>query len=133
MSKISLDQNNKRTNLFLPVISFLAITGFCILFSEQYNVAWSIFSKHIKDVLIISLLLIIIRKDNSIRNKMSAMAVISYFVSSFSLRLGCAVNSGFDYKIYRLAVNDPQIGNLANSIVFMLLLLIITSNAEHER
>jgi len=61
------------------------------------------------------------------------MAVISYFVSSFSLRLGCAVNSGFDYKIYRLAVNDPQIGNLANSIVFMLLLLIITSNAEHER
>ena len=132
MSKISSDLNSKKNTLLLPVISFLAITGFCVFFSEQGSVFWSIFSKHIKDVLIISLLLIIIRKDNSIKNKMSAMAVVSYFVSSFSLRLGCAINSGFDYKAYRLAVNDPVIGNLANSIVFMFLLLIISTNAKHE-
>jgi hypothetical protein len=133
MSKTNWGLSNKRIDLFLPVISFLAITGFCILFSEQGSVAWSIFSKHIKDVLIVSLLIMIIRRDDSIRNKMSAMTVISYFVSSFSLRLGCAINSGFDYKIYRLAVNDPVIGNLANSIIFMLLLLIITTNGKYER
>lgn len=131
MSKINWELSNKRDSLLVPVISFLAITGFCVLFSEQESVGWSILSKHIKDFLIIYLLLIIVKNDGTIRNRMSAMSVIAYFVSSFSIRLGCAINSGFDYNAYRSAVNDPQIGNLANSIMFVLLVLILTTNEKY--
>lgn len=125
--------NSDRYNiLFFPVIVFFAVTGFCVLFSEQGSVVWSIFSKHIKDILIVWLLLITLKNSNDYRDKISAMGIVSYFISSLSLRLGCAINSDFNYEIYRQAINSPMIGNLANSIIFMLSLLIITTYEKHE-
>ena len=118
--------------LFKPVVIFLIATAFCVFFSEQGSVVWTLFSRHIKDLFTVSLLIVIMNNTDDIKTKLSGIIMISYFVSIFSLRLGCAINSDFNYKLYRISINDSNVSLLVNSIILMLLLLTITTNGKHE-
>lgn len=121
-------QNSNRDIVSKPVIVFLAIMGVCVLFFEPNNVTYSLIHKHIKDLFICVLMYLLTRDTDNMRAKMSGLSLMACLASSFSIRLGCAISSGFDYKIYRMAVNNPEIGNLANSIIFVLLLMILMTN-----
>lgn len=118
--------------LFKPVVIFLIAMAFCVFFSEQGSVVWTLFSRHIKDLFTVSLLIVIMNNTDDIKTKLSGIIMISYFVSIFSLRLGCAINSDFNYKLYRISINDSNVSLLVNSIILMLLLLTITTNGKHE-
>lgn len=121
-------QKNNRDIVSKPVIVFLAVMGICILFFEPNNVTYSLIHKHLKDLFICVLMYLLIKDTGSVKAKMSGLSLMACLTSSFSIRLGCAISSGFEYKAYRMAVNSPEIGNLANSIVFVLLLMIFTTN-----
>lgn len=125
MRKINWDNIDILTK---SVVAYLVIMGFCTIFFMPENVLFSLIHKHLKDLLICTLLYMTIKDSVDIRRIISGLSLIAYFVSVFSIRLSYAISYGFDYKLYREAVNSPNVGSLANSIVFVLLLMIFTTN-----
>lgn len=124
-------RTKKRSNKYIAVLGFFLSIALYNKVGEIESIFWSIYAHSMKDFFIISLLIIGLKKEESIKDIGAILTGVFYCITLFSIRLYSAANS-VDYKAYMALMKS----NYTSTIVFsaiVILVIILLIPMKHER
>ena len=109
------------------VMVFGLFTAVCLFFGKTESVFWEIYAYTLKDSFIISLIIGKFISDKNFVSRLTSIAIGSYFIMPFLIRLFCAYRSQHalkQYEAYRAFMKNDNYTLLLTLALFLIMAMI---------
>ena len=118
---------SRKIKYITAVMVFGLLTAVYLCFNETKTVFWEIYAYTLKDLLLVSWMLIEFVENKDVILRLVFIGLGSYLMIPFLIRFFCACRSGMDYEAYRVLLNNDNYRLLLTLVLFGVVTIIYTS------